>query len=193
MKSYPYDKNQSYPRGRCHQQYLKTYNTRKVAPDKFHKLRNGRGTDARILPALGAAGVHARKRRRTMATCWDSLFHDEGSISGDVMECGDFVAGPLHRHHWVGVCPETECNRQLNLRAIPGSGFHLRDLHDSDLCADSILVAFQTDRFQAKVGTVPASFRNKCAGPPFVETRASRSPSLSMSPGASADDWFEGH
>jgi hypothetical protein len=39
MKSYPYGPDQSYPQDAAHQQYLKTYNTRKVSPHISASLR----------------------------------------------------------------------------------------------------------------------------------------------------------
>ena len=39
MTRYPYGKDETYPQDAAHQQYRKTYNTRKIVPDKFRKLQ----------------------------------------------------------------------------------------------------------------------------------------------------------
>jgi len=39
MTSYPYPSNEAYPQDAAHQAYLKAYNTRKVAPDRFKRLQ----------------------------------------------------------------------------------------------------------------------------------------------------------
>jgi hypothetical protein len=39
MSRYPYDETETYPRNKQHQDYLKTYNTRKVTTDEFRRLQ----------------------------------------------------------------------------------------------------------------------------------------------------------